>query len=296
MKKTLLPCLLAVLLLLPGCMSTLVDTFSSFIPPEYRTGAKGVAEGLDLAITGFAGFTPEQEHYIGRGVAAYIAGSYKPLNNPAANEYLNLLGQSLADCTESQKASAGYRFLLLDSKEVNAFSAPGGFVLVTRGLVRTVENEDELAAALAHEIAHVELEHGVKNIQFQVIIEGAKKAGLTSAKEILPAKKQEILNKVYTDTVNSVAITLLNKGYTNSDENSADEYALVLLEKAGYSKAALPMVLTRLQQRDVGRDGFFTKTHPNPEERAAQLGITESIPKNSARQQRFTMAFKGLGK
>ena len=102
-------------------------------------------------------FTPDQEYYLGRGVAATLLGQYRALRTPAANEYLNLLGQSLAKYSTKPNTFGGYRFLLLDTPEINAFAAPGGLILVTRGLAQCAANEDELAAVLAHEIAHVQL-------------------------------------------------------------------------------------------------------------------------------------------
>ncbi len=76
-----------------------------------------------------------------------------------------MLGQSLVIFSDRPETFGGYHFLLLDSNEINAFAAPGGLILVTRGMLQCCANEDELAAVLAHEIAHVEKKHGLTAIK-----------------------------------------------------------------------------------------------------------------------------------
>ncbi|HWP68404.1 MAG TPA: M48 family metalloprotease, partial [Rectinemataceae bacterium] len=108
---------------------------------------------------------PEEEYYIGRAVAASIFTKYAPYDNRDLNSYLNKLGQGLALYSSRPEIYAGYRFIGLSSDEVNAFATPGGHILVARGLLRLVQSEDELAAVLAHEIAHVALGHGLSSVQ-----------------------------------------------------------------------------------------------------------------------------------
>ena len=128
--------------------------------------------------------TPEQEYYIGRAVTAKVLQTYSPLDRPEANAYLNLLGQSLAIFSECPETFGGYHFLLLDSDEVNAFAAPGGLIMVTRGMLSCCENEDELAAVLAHEICHVEKRHGVKAIKQGRLTEAFTIIAAESAKQL----------------------------------------------------------------------------------------------------------------
>ena len=127
--------------------------------------AESILRGAKAVQKTWQDLTPEQEYYIGRAVAAQVFQTYRPLDRPAANAYLNLFGQSLAVFSDRPETFGGYHFLLLDSDEINAFAAPGGLILVTRGMVRCCENEDELAAVLAHEICHVEKKHGLERDQ-----------------------------------------------------------------------------------------------------------------------------------
>ncbi len=110
-------------------------------------------------------FTPEQEYYIGRAVAANILATRKVYDNKAATDYLNVFERSLAIYSDRPETFGGYHVLIMDSDEINAFSAPGGLILVSRGLLRCAQNEDEVAAILAHETSHVVLKHGLNAIK-----------------------------------------------------------------------------------------------------------------------------------
>ncbi|HOW68055.1 MAG TPA: M48 family metalloprotease, partial [Verrucomicrobiota bacterium] len=92
----------------------------------------------------FQDITPEQEYYIGRSVAATVLNTYKPFDQQQANNYLNLLGQTIAQFSNKPETFGGYHMLLMDSDEINAFAAPGGLVMISRGMVRCCKTEDEL--------------------------------------------------------------------------------------------------------------------------------------------------------
>ena len=111
-------------------------------------------------------------------MAATVLVTYKPFDREQANAYLNLLGQTVAQFSTKPETFGGYHFLLLDTDEVNAFAAPGGLILISRGMVRCCKSEDELVAVLAHEISHVDHQHGLKAI---------RKGRLTSALTTLGA-------------------------------------------------------------------------------------------------------------
>jgi len=146
-----------------------------------KTAAKAAVEAS-------RGLTPEEEYYVGRAVAANILSNYPPYNRPELNAYINKIGQGLALYSFRPAIFMGYHFMVLDSEEINAFASPGGHILVTRGLLRKVQSEDELAAVLAHEIAHVALKHGLASVQgarvTQIAAEFAIDAGKATGGEI----------------------------------------------------------------------------------------------------------------
>ena len=91
-------------------------------------------------------FTPEQEYYIGRAVAANLLSTRKVWDNKAATDYLNVLERGLVIYSDRPETFGGYHVLIMDSDEINAFAAPGGLILVTRGLLRCATTEDGVAA------------------------------------------------------------------------------------------------------------------------------------------------------
>ena len=80
--------------------------------------------------------TPEQEYYIGRAVAANILTTSKVWNDQKATTYLNVLERALSLYSDRPETFGGYHLLIMDTDEINAFSAPGGLILVSRGLLR----------------------------------------------------------------------------------------------------------------------------------------------------------------
>jgi len=275
--------LLCLLLFAGGCVTT--DTAINM--------AKSTIQAAPTLAKSLEDFTPEQEYYLGRAVAATMLGQYRPLRAPAANEYLNLLGQSLARHSAMPDTFGGYRFLLLDSPEINAFAAPGGFILVTKGLVLCAANEDELAAVLAHEIAHVQLRHGVGSIQRARRTESLMTLASIAA-SATPAQSQiNTLNSLFGDAVNDIVQTMAVSGYSRSAELQADQAALAILRGAGYSEAGLASMLRAMEARLTPGSGFG-KTHPSPAVRLKALKVSGDVPENPVRQARFQAAFAGL--
>jgi predicted Zn-dependent protease len=241
--------------------------------------------------------TVEQEHYLGRAVAAKIFQSYQPLDRPGANAYLNLLGQSLAIFSDRPETFGGYHFLLLDSDEVNAFAAPGGLILVTRGMLRCCENEDELAAVLAHEICHVEMKHGLRSIKQGRLTEAFTIIAAESAKQF-GSEDLAKLTREFEASVGDVVMTLTTSGYSRTQERDADAAAVQLLRRAGYPEAAMITMLQRMDERLADAGGLgFAKTHPSAKSRENSLrsavASTTFVP-DTVRQERFSAAMRAI--
>ncbi len=241
--------------------------------------------------------TPEQEYYIGRAVAAKVIQTYPPLDRPQANTYLNLLGQSLAIFSNRPETFGGYHFLLLNSDEVNAFAAPGGLILVTRGMLLCCANEDELAAVLAHEICHVEMKHGLRAIKQGRLTEALMVVAAESAKQ-LGSEELASLTRDFEASVGDVVMTLTTSGYSRAQERDADAAAVQLLRRAGYPEAAMITMLQRMDERLADARGLgFAKTHPSAKSRADALRTTITDAKfvpDAVRQERFSAAMRSL--
>jgi predicted Zn-dependent protease len=260
--------------------------------------ADSINRTVEATIKAWSDVTPEQEHYIGRAVAAKLLVSYPPLDDPAANRYLNLLGQTLALASDRPETFGGYHFLLLDSDEINAFACPGGLVLVTRGLVACCDNEDALAAVLAHEIGHVAGKHGLRAIKKSrwtdvgtiLATEGARNFGSEEVAQL--AAELE-------GSIQDITQTLVNNGYSKDLEREADEAALTVLARMGYSPHGLSSMLDEMAARWRPSGPGFMRTHPSPQDRLAEVSpVLATVPPLGEvpppRQQRFETALAGL--
>jgi predicted Zn-dependent protease len=216
--------------------------------------------------------TEEQEYYLGRGVAAAILGRYKPLKNDAVQRYVNVVGRTVAAFSDRPDTFKGYRFLVLDSNEVNAMAAPSGFIFITRGLLRNLKTEDELAGVLAHEVAHVVHADGVNAISSSKLTKAVALVGQEVLASQGPAELAEITN-LFSESVNEVVETLVTNGYSRSQEYDADEYARELLLRAGYDPDALARSLQTLENVSASAQGLggWYSTHPSPKKRREEL-------------------------
>jgi predicted Zn-dependent protease len=257
--------------------------------------AKSITKVTKAVAKTFEDITPEQEHYIGRSVGAVLVNKYKPYPNGPANDYLNLLGQTLAQASDRPETFGGYHFLILDSPEINAFAAPGGLIFVSRGMLRCCRSEDAVAAVLAHEIAHIQLRHGLQAIDKSRMTEAVTTLGAEGAKGY-GGQKLADLTKVFEGSINDVTSTLVNNGYSRSFEREADATAVTILARVGYDPNGLVAMLTEMEKNLKPGGLDFAKTHPSPRSRiddierrhAGGKALTE-VP---ARQARFR---KGLG-
>ena len=280
--------------LVAGCKTTdVIDGLGAvqvggFRLSESQVGAlKKTAVALEKA---FTDITPEQEYYVGRAVGATLLGKYQPRTDPQTVQYLNLVGQSLARVSDMPETYGGYHFVLLEDEGINAFAAPGGLIFISRGMLRCCKDEDTLAAVLAHEIAHIQLKHGLQAIKtsrltsaFSIMAtEGAKQAGGPQLSQ---------LTGIFEDSIHDVTATLVNSGYSRAFEREADVAALEILGRAGYDQRALVAMLGEMKQRLNPQGLDFAKTHPDPADRIADLApllAAATTPAGMAvRQQRF---------
>ena len=264
------------------------------ITPQQGQSMIKVGQSLDKT---FADITPEQEYYIGRAVGATVVSQYKVYDQDRATEYINQIGQSLALVSIKPETFGGYHFLILESDEINAFAAPGGFIFLSRGMLRLCRSEDDVAAVLAHEIGHVELQHALRAIKGSrltgalttLAVEGAKSFG---------GEQLAQLTEAFEGSIGDITGTLMNSGYARKQEYQADESAIRILKAMGYDPRALPRVLNEMQKQLKPERHDFAATHPPPQDRVKDLekmignAPEKQIP--AARQKRFAKALGGI--
>lgn len=217
-------------------------------------------------------FTPENEYYIGRSVAAAVVSKY-PLEkeSKAINDYLNNICTTLTINSPLPYLYKGYYVAVLDSDEINAISTPGGHILVSRGLIQSCNSEDELAAVIAHEIAHIQLKHSIKVIESSRVaaasMDAAKAVTMVvydnTAKNSKKFDKDEFKKHASAlwDVQSELVNTVVENGYSQQQEFDADLYALDLMYKAGYDPEAMCSMLSSISKNSTM--GGWNKTHPS---------------------------------
>ena len=207
----------------------------------------------------------KQEAEIGREYAALLVGAAPLLANAEVQRYVNRVGRWVALHTE--RPDLDWQFGVLDSDNINAFATPGGYVLITKGLLARLKNEAELAGVLAHETAHVVKKHhlnamkkgkgveaGANVVSMYLEQQGGRSA---AAKEKLMGGMKEIMLR----------------GLDKDDEFEADRMGVVIAARAGYDPFGLPSVLQMLQSLNPKDSelALMFATHPDPGSRLDAL-------------------------
>lgn len=262
-----------------------------------KSTVQSVKKSSSAVAKSFEEFTPEQEYYIGRSVAAVILSKYPAYTKPATNEYLNLLGQALAQASDMPEIFRGYRFLVLDSDEINAFATPGGHIFITRGLLRCCKNEDAVAAILAHEIGHIQLKHGMQAIK-KARTADALSTIATESVRVLTLNEASKLVDAFGGAISDIT-NMVNNGYSRSFEYDADNAAQDILKRVGYDPNGLVEMLMVMGKTLKPDEGGFARTHPAPQDRIDEIlkktgGKYAPVPTPSVRQARFQKAVGGI--
>ncbi len=238
-----------------------------------------------------------EEYYIGRAVAARVLGQYPLYQDTKVTEYVNEVGQTVARKSARPNTFKGYHFAVLDTNEINAFACPGGTIFITRGLLTTCANEDELAAVLAHECSHVANKDGINSISKARWTEVWTAMGTEAAKQYGGVGGN--LVTLFEGSIDDVFKTIVVNGYSRTAEEAADAGAVTTLSRAGYDPGALASMLKKMLAKEKpGAPSGIYKTHPPTSERLAKVqaeGGKEQAasPAEAKRTQRFKQAVKG---
>ena len=228
-------------------------------------------------------FSDEEEMAMGRSSAEEIEKAQPLLSDATMQAYVEKVGQRVAHA--SRRKELQYHFRIVDSPAVNAFSLPGGYVYVNRGLLDFVETESELAGVLGHEVGHVVAYHSMNDVARRwlvdrVMYEG-QKAGLLNDQQI-----HDVLNQY-----GGPALLFVDRKFSREEENEADLLGLYNEARAGWDPDGLVAFLRRLISVGANQDLFqlLMRRHPLPEDRVDALGVElKQIPavagwkKNSA--------------
>ena len=203
----------------------------------------------------------DEEIILGEAVAveafSRFGGEYQ---NESLTRYLNLVGKTVAEV--SDRPNLNYHFAILNSEEQNAFAAPGGYIFVTIGLLKTLKNEAELAGVLAHEVAHVTQKHMLETIRRGAILSNVSEFTL-SAMDKNP--------EMFSNVIDEITDKLFTKGLDKDLEYEADVYGVEFAYRAGYNPKGLNDYLETLKKQEGHAQSRFFTTHPSTTIRIGKL-------------------------
>ena len=224
-----------------------------------------------------------EELDLGKATVAQILGANRLLKDKKTQHYVNLVGRYIAN--QTKRKDLKWSFGVIESSAVNAFAAPGGYILITSALLNELQTEDELAAVLAHEVAHVIRKHHYRVMRKQKMLEfGAQAVRVEGADE---------LNKL-----SNMTAQMLARGLDKKSEFEADRDGMVYAARAGYDASALYAVLNRLGSRHADKSNeLLNATHPSFSDREQFLiestnDALEAAAKPSAAGPRYLSTLK----
>lgn len=211
-------------------------------------GPKEIKPGWNL-------FSREQDVQLGREAALQMERQLRLVRDPQLTAYIQRIGQRLASTPEA--GGYPYSFKIADDQAVNAFALPGGPVYVFTGLIRTAENESQLAGVLAHEISHVALRHGTSQ---------ASKANLVQLPALLAGSivgaDGSLLGRLAQLGIGLGANSVLLK-FSRTAEDQADRLGARMMARARYNPIEMARFFEKLESQAGPRLQFFSD-HPNP--------------------------------
>lgn len=215
--------------------------------------------GKDV-VTAATGLSEEEEIAVGREVAGRTLGAAPLVPDPQLQAYVNQVGRWVA--VQTERPDLPWHFGVIDSPAINAFAAPGGYVLVTRGLYEILDDEAQLAGVLAHEIGHIVRRHHITVMQQSAAVSAGAKIAQSGDRSYL------VNNLIGTGA------EVLARGLDKDAEFEADRIGVVLAARAGYNPYALIEVLHKLAARGAEDQALalLFATHPAPGERLTHLG------------------------
>ncbi|MCG6967842.1 MAG: M48 family metalloprotease [Chromatiaceae bacterium] len=232
----------------------------------------------DLGNSAGSVMSPRQERELGKAFMRSVRSSQKVMDDPLLTDYLQFLGQKLVNSSAGH--GTPFSFFLIEDPQINAFAGPGGYIGVYTGLLLTTETESELAAVLAHEIAHVTQQHLMRTwesasnmtipnaaILLAAVLLGAAVGGDAAAAAAIGGQAALIQQQI---------------NFTRANEQEADRVGIETLAQTGFEPRAMPSFFDRMAKANrvyASKLPEFLMTHPVTTSRTADaMGRAEQYP------------------
>jgi len=216
-------------------------------------------------------YSTDSEIIMGRNIAKKISEEFKISNSPDDIQRINRIANKIVEVLDRKELS--YYFYIIEEdqegkSQVNAFSLPGGYSYIFRGLLDILDNDDQLAFILAHEVGHIVSRHHMKRLQ------AAMGYNLLTVVSSAAGTSSEFRRGL------SFALIQILAGYSREDEFNADELAVKYCKPSGFDPTAGIEVLEKLykESKKIIRPLSYFRTHPYPAQRIRHIKETLQLP------------------
>lgn len=220
---------------------------------------------------GFNMFTKQQDIQLGDEAAAQVHKQMTVINDPVLTAYVNKVGKRLAAGQEAQQSGFPFTFEVVADPSVNAFALPGGHMFINTGLLKSVDNEAQLAGVMGHEMSHVILRHGTNQASKAKMIE------IPAALALQMSGKGTMMGQLAQIGIGLGANSMLLK-FSRNAESQADLMGSHLMAEAGYDPMEMAHFFQKLNSLSgspgtgfAGKVAQFMSDHPNPGNREAAI-------------------------
>ena len=220
---------------------------------------------------GFNMFTRQQDIQLGDEAAAQVHKQMTVINDPVLTAYVNKVGKRLAAGQEAQQSGFPFTFEVVADPSVNAFALPGGHMFINTGLLKSVDNEAQLAGVMGHEMSHVILRHGTNQASKAKMIE------IPAALALQMSGKGTMMGQLAQLGIGLGANSMLLK-FSRNAESQADLMGSHLMAESGYDPMEMAHFFEKLNNLSgspgtgfAGKVAQFMSDHPNPGNREAAI-------------------------
>jgi predicted Zn-dependent protease len=248
-----------------------------------------------VAVLAACGVSTQQEVEMGQTYSQQINAQLPIVSDPEINRYINVLGDSIAGLSDERNLE--WRFYIVDSRDVNAFAVPGGYIYVNRGLIERAQNLSMLAGVLGHEIGHVIERHSVQQME---------KMQQANIGVTLACILTRVCEGQAAGTLINVAGTAVFAKFSRDDEREADRDGITYVVRAGIDPRGIPamfrVLLAERNRQSSAVDSWFS-THPLEEDRIQETeamikqideAILETLTVDTPNYQEFRRRLQAL--
>ncbi len=223
----------------------------------------------------------------GRNLAAKILHKYPLSQDQQIQNYLSLLGHGIV--SQIGRSDIAFHFAVIDTPEINAYACPGGYIFITAGAIKAMENEAQLVGVLAHEISHVNHRDIVKRLKIRAKDDGISR-GVAAAFGGTSATARVLLKQL-TDKAFSL---LFEEGISKESELSADKGAVEIMKTIQYDWKSYQEYLNKIESLlAAGQGEVILKTHPSTSDRTAHINrLSNSLQLNKTQGKQNVARFQ----